>query len=485
MLALQVFLSGCGGIEGTGSPLAAIEGTGVSDGGVSGFGSVFVNGVEYSTDTADIVINGVPMSESDLSVGMVVNVVGEVATDGLQGVARRVEFDRPLSGPIDAVDRAARVITLLGQTVRLDDATLFTGTSEETLAAGQFCEVSGYPTSPSSLLASLMACGGEYVAGQTLVEAEGLASDIDTAGNRFKMGGLTVDSSSATWDLASGALADGVLVEVIGRQPQAGGVLQATRVRVKSLGLPPEQRVELEGVVSRFDGLADFTLGRQQVNASGAQRTDSHALAPAKNVRMRVQGVVRADGVIAATRYAVLPASDILMTARVDAVDQDREKLTLLGKESSVLQFTQYEDRRPSGLRRFRLRDVKVGDYLQVRGFRMADGQALVTRIERRTEEEPASGTVVARFRVGLGSPDPTLTKVRGPLDRVDTVQGTLVITGVNVRTDNTRTEFFDRSGASVTSLQFFNAARPGDRVEAEGYEDNDIVDATRVRYAP
>jgi hypothetical protein len=483
--ALLVLLSACGGIEGTGSPLAAIEGTGLSAGGVSGFGSVFVNGVEYSTDTADIVINGVPMSESDLSVGMVVSVVGEVAADGLRGVARRVEFDRPLAGAIDAVDREARVITVLGQTVRLDDATLFGDASEETLAADQFCEISGYPTGPASLLASLVTCGGEYVAGQTLVEAEGLASDIDAAGNRFSIGGLVVNAATATWDYTGGTLAEGALVEVIGRQPQRGGELQATRVRIKSPALAPAQRVELEGVVSRFNGLADFSLNRQRIDASSAQRMDDHALAPANDVRMRVQGVVGADGVIAATRYAVQPATDILMTARVDAVDRDRDQLTLLGKEGTVLQFTQYEDRRPSGLRRFRLRDVEAGDYVQARGFRRADGRTLITRIERRTEEEPTSGTVVARFRVGLGSPDPTLTKVRGPLDAADTVQGTLVISSVMVRTDNTRTEFFDRNGASVTSLQFFNAVRPGDRLEAEGNESNDVVDATRVRYVP
>lgn len=483
-LALLPALSACGGIEGTGSPIAAIEGTGISDGGVSGFGSVFVNGVRYETGRADILIDGVPADESALRVGMVVRVNGEV-DDGAQGSARRIEFDRPLFGPIDVIDREARIVTLLGQPVRLDDATLLDNRREEDLQPGQLCLVSGYPESDGRLLASLLQCADGYEPGVTPVEVEGLVRDLDSGAGRLRIGSLDVDLRQAMLDTTAGALANQALVEVVGRQPQRAGVLIAERIRVKSARLAPAQAVVIEGVIGRFDGLQDFELSRQRVDASGAQRDDTFGIAPASGQRIRVQGIVGADGRITASRFALLPLTNVLMTARIDAVDADNQRLTLFAGQSQALTTTQFEDTRSNGRRAFRLRDLQPDDYVQLRGFRDTQGRMVVTRVERRTEEEPASGTVVARFRVGVGAePDPLLAQVRGLNESSDVVSGLLVIAGVTVMTDNTRTEFFDRNGSPTTGPLFFNGLQAGDRLEAEGNESSDLVQATRVRYA-
>lgn len=482
-IIMALSLAACGGIEGTGSPIAGIEGTGNSEGGVTGFGSVFVNGVEYSTDRADIIMNNLPASEEDLQVGMLVSVAGDVAEDGLTGVARKLVFDWPLSGPIDAIDRGTRVLTLLGQPVRLDDSTLYGETSEDALAEGQFCQVSAYPTADGGWLASLLQCSDGYVAGQSVVEAEGLVSALDVGSGRFRIGQLEVDTNGAMIDTRDGALADGALVEVTGHQPQRRGVLQAQSVRVKSASLAEGHQVILEGVIGHFAGLGDFDLGRRQVDASNAQREDAHAIAPANGVRMRLRGVVGSDAVVRATHYALQPVADILLTGRLDEVDMERNRLTLFGGERQALQFTQYEDRSPDRKRRFRLRDLRAGDYAQLRGFLDAQDRLVVTRIERRTEEEPSSGTVVARVRIGLGSFDPVLAQVRGPLNRSSLINNSLTIAGVEVATDNSRTEFVDRNGASTTSVQFYNDLQPGDRLYAEGNESNDVLQATRVAH--
>lgn len=481
-LTSAVLLVACGGIEGTGSPMAAIEGTGVSTGGVTGFGSVFVNGVRYSTDRADIVVDGVPASEAALRVGMVVQVIGDVDSDGRSGTARRVEFDQPLFGPIDSIDRHTRQIVVLGQLVRLDDATLFGEGSEDALQEGQLCMTSGYPEAGGQWLASLLQCDDGYEAGSTVVEVEGLVSALDTNTGSFRLGGLSVAMAGATLDSAQGMLANGALVEVIGRQPQRGGVLNAERIRVRAVNFAPTQSITLEGVIGRFAGLSDFDVGRQRINAASAQRGDDFDLAPASGVRIRLQGSVGADGVIVAARYALEPVTDALFTGRVDAVDAASERLTLLGDARQAGLTTQYEDRRSvDSQRRFRIQDLQAGDYIQVRGFRDAQGRAVVTRVERRDEEEPQSGTVVARFRVEVGSTDPALTQARGVLDSFDTLQSSLVVAGVAVTTDAARTEFFDRNGNSTTAPLFYNDLRTGDRLEAEGSESSDTILATRV----
>lgn len=477
-------LVACGGIEGTGSPIAGIEGTGVSDGGASGFGSVYVNGIEYNTDHASILVNGGPDSEEALQVGMILRVHGNVAQDGVTGVADRVEFDRPLYGPIEDIDHDTRVLTVLGQPVHLDDATLYGTGSESALAVGQLCMVSAYPETNGSWFASLVNCSGDYIAGQTVVEVEGLARNVDVGTGQLNIGNLQVRFDGAALDASEGALAEGVLVDVTGRQPQSAGVLEADTLRVKSVQLEPGTPVQMEGIIGRFTALDNFELSRQLVDASDAQREDSLNISPASGVRMRLQGVVSENGTITASRFHLQPVPDVLMTGRLDRVDRDRSRVTVFGGEHKALDVTQYEDNSTQRRRRFRLRDLREGDYVQMRGFRDAQGHTVVTRIERRNEEEPNSGTVVARFRVGLGNPDPLLAQVRGLLDSFSFVDSRLVIAGVQVATDNSRTEFMDRSGNSVTSLQFYNDLKDGDRLYAEGNESNDVIQATQVSHA-
>ena len=484
-VAGSAWLAGCGGIEGTGSPLAGIEGTGVTEGTVSGFGSVYVNGVGFDTDRADIVVDGSAATEEALQVGMVLSVIGEIEPNGLRGQARRIVSDQPLSGPIDALDRQARRGVILGQAVRFDHATLFTGLVEDDLQEGQQCRVSAYPGADGEWLATLLRCSDDYLPGAVPVEVEGLVSELDLAGGSFRIGTLSVQIDNAALDTVQGPLGDGALVEVIGRQPDRGGVLLAEHLRVKSAALEPEQPVSLEGVIGRFNSLGDFELGRQRIDAAAALRDDSHALAPARGVRIRLVGKVREDGAIAAERYALQPNTDILLTGRVDDVDAAADRLTLFGSQRQALQVTQYEDRRETGLRQFRLPDLQSDDYVQLRGFRNDQGKIVVTRVERRDDEEPEGGTIIVSLRIQIGEVDPVAARMLGPLDSHSLTDNRLVIAGVVVQTDAARTEFFDRDGASVTAVQFYNGLQSGDRLEAEGNEASDVIQATRVRYAP
>ncbi len=106
-------LSACGGGGGGGGggiagiddgPVGGISGSGATTSGtLDGFGSIFVNGVEYETDNAEIIIEGQPASESDLGVGMVVVVKGTVNDDGTTGTAERVFFDDEVEGPVTTI----------------------------------------------------------------------------------------------------------------------------------------------------------------------------------------------------------------------------------------------------------------------------------------------------------------------------------------------------------------------------------------------
>jgi len=84
-------LAGCGG-GGGGTNVAGIGGTGKTiSGTITGFGSIFVNGVEYDVDNASFNINNdnsPGLGQADLRIGMVVILTG--SDDGTVGTATQV-----------------------------------------------------------------------------------------------------------------------------------------------------------------------------------------------------------------------------------------------------------------------------------------------------------------------------------------------------------------------------------------------------------
>ena len=89
--AVFVFmLVSCGGGGGS----AGIGGTGITSGGtITGFGSIFVNGVEYDTDAASVSGDGNLMNVADLKLGMVVTVRGKLNSGSTTGTAESIVVD--------------------------------------------------------------------------------------------------------------------------------------------------------------------------------------------------------------------------------------------------------------------------------------------------------------------------------------------------------------------------------------------------------
>jgi len=302
-------VAGCGG-GGDTVASGGTGGTGISSGPVTGFGSVFVNDVEFDTTTSSVTIDGAPDDGTDphrgLKVGMVVKVDGEFADDGIHGTATEIEYKDNVEGPVDSItptiDPTINRAVVLGQTVILDKTqTHFENTTFDTLAQGDFVEVSGLVDDAGQIRAT-------YVEVKTPgeMEVKGTIKNLDMQAKTFKINALIVDySSTNTSDLPGGVPADGQYVEVKG-MTYSGGTLTATEVEMDddTLGAADAGKVEMEGYVTDVTPPSQFTVGTQAVQTTSSTVFENGTASNiVKGSKVEVEGPL-AGGVLTATKVS-------------------------------------------------------------------------------------------------------------------------------------------------------------------------------------
>lgn len=300
---LNVVLGVCLALFGIGLTHGAggISGTGRSFGYVTELGSIFVNGVEYSTTTANITINGQSnQPESSLKVGMAVLVDGIVNPNGLTGTAITVDYLGDIEGTVDAapvITGSRGTFTIYGIVIKTDSKTVFDdfvvgapngsirgSAGLALLHAGDTVEVSGLANGNDS---SFIATRIEKKPVFAKVEVRGYISNVTAT--TFKLGPtLIVNYSSAQLrNFPTTGPANGQYVEAKAVLQPVGGVLTATRVSLESSVLATtDVRVSLlQGLaanVSSNSTSTTFMMGNQVV-VTNAQTifTSFNASAPA------------------------------------------------------------------------------------------------------------------------------------------------------------------------------------------------------------
>ena len=214
-------LSACGG----GNPPdvdaidEGIRGTGSSIGPISGFGSVFVNGVEFDTGGAEIVSNdGVTCEPGQtcnqpLQKGMILRVEGQWREDG-QGTADRVEYDDTFRGKVSNVSLTTNeeraTFRIYGQQIVATTRTVFQGTSLKTLADQPFVRVSAFRNPDGRYRASFVGVVPED-SDDIEIGINVAPGEVNTANKRITSGVYTIKYSDSAFgngvtetDLASG-----------------------------------------------------------------------------------------------------------------------------------------------------------------------------------------------------------------------------------------------------------------------------------------
>lgn len=281
--AAGVLLAGCGGdqIARTGSGGTGIASTG---GTVTGFGSLVVDGERWDDRSARIEteINGAAVP-ADPRLGQRVQI--DYAS---RGSAERIVVAAEVIGRVAEVDAGATPprLRVAGQWVRVNldpDAgplTFLQGApSVAALLAGDVIEVhgsaradasTGRPVIVATRLERLAALPGG------VLRVTGQIEDYNAGAGRFRLGDLTVTLGNGARVLPAGrALAGGQRVVVWSDEPLGGSAaaptLNADAVRIVERGSGDATRVEIAGVVSRYNaGAATFEIDGQPVNARNA-----------------------------------------------------------------------------------------------------------------------------------------------------------------------------------------------------------------------
>jgi hypothetical protein len=223
-------LAGCGGSGGSDAPIAPNPPSATNQttvGQITGFGSIYVNGIEFDTVGASYEVDDAVASDDDaLAVGMVVKVEGSVNADGVTGTALKVEYDDDIEGAVEqlgpATDAGTRAFLVMGVTVVADEnRTNFESDDPNfgfgTIAEGDVVEVSGDYGTDGSLYATYIE---EQDADDNEYEAKGVVSAYSSDSDSFV---LTLrNGSTLNVRLAQGAqipsvgIVEGQFVEVEG-----------------------------------------------------------------------------------------------------------------------------------------------------------------------------------------------------------------------------------------------------------------------------
>jgi hypothetical protein len=366
----------------SGSDSTASASTTTSTSGViTGFGSVYINGVEYETDSASVTIDGSQSAETDLGVGDVCVLQGSVNADGTTGTATAVICDDELEGyvlDVSSLTNGIGTMNVMGQTVTVTADTVFDSDTKASIAdlvANDIVEVHGYPDGTGNILATRI----ETKNAAEDIEVKGLISNLDSNDMTFNLGSLLVDYSSAT-EVASN-MTDGLYVEVKTQDPLSGDVangftLIASKVEIEEdgdLDIDGEEGEDLEvqGVVSNIT-TTSFDFNGTTVLFSSLETDDDFDVASlVDGMIITVEGYIDANGNFVVKEIEedhaseneaeglVTGTTDTTITISVNSVDMT----------FSVNNETRMIDEQDEGVTPvfyFSLTDIAIGDFVEI-----------------------------------------------------------------------------------------------------------------------
>jgi len=396
---------------------------------ITGFGSVFINGVEYETDDATFVVDGVEGGEELLKLGMVVSLDGSDNADGT-GTALSIEFDDDVEGVVISNDITADgigTLNIMGVTVNVDEDTVFESKDATivTLAdvvPGNIIEVSGHSSGDGNVWATRIEVKSAAKEADKEMEVKGTVSMLDEAAKTFVIGTMTVDYSSSELE-DDFVLADDLFIEVKSQDGlDVNGVLVASKIELedggkKSLDHDDEDdEVELEGVITSLISDTEIEVnGHAVLLSSTTKYVHGTATIAAVGMKIKVKGDVDVNGKLLAEKITFKPSGDLKLAGRISETDLTLNTVTVFGVAITLNNATMVKDDRDDDALgtdlenikyNFGVDDLAVDDWIKVKAYTNNDGGLTATKMERKTEDADKEGKLEGKLVLAAGTSD-------------------------------------------------------------------------------
>lgn len=449
----------CGG--GGGGNFAGIDRLGVTNGTVTGFGSIIVNGVHYEVgnQTTFNIDDSGGGGQDDLRPGQQVTIQWDSLDDGVTRRSQSVSYDDTLEGPIASIDLPGQSMVVLGQVVIVDAATSFDDEISPRdltgLAVDDVIEISGQIDGNGAIRATRI----DFSENTNDFEVRGVVESLDTLTSTFVINGLTVDYSDL---ISPPTLTNGLFVEVEADDfDSVSGSVLATKVEIEDDGISGADDGddgEVEGYITSFTSATSFAVSGVPVTTNGQTAYEDGVVGDlAENVKVEVKGEVNASGVLVASTVEFKSGDDDedgdddridgRVEGNVTAVNSGAGTLAIAGVAITVTAETRYEDQTGVAGQSFGLDDITVGNYVEVRGDPGAGATLTAVIVER--DEASTDGLL------------------RGSAAAIDDVALTLSVLGVPVTTDGS-TQYRDAADNALSAAAFFAAISTGSEVQVK-----------------
>ena len=459
--------------------VAGIGGSGyVSSGSVSGFGSVFVNGVEFETGGSTFDVDGnLDGSQNDLAIGMIVQVSGTINDDGVTGTATNISYDDQLQGPVTGLtapdtDGITRSFIVLGIKVIIDiSSTTFDGLDFNSISNNNNVEISGFFDSTGNLNATRIELKDtNFISNSSIVELEGFITNYVNDSN-FKIGETIIDATKATIDDLPNGLGDGQYIEVNGTYNTTTKTVTATKVEGEDNSPDDTDEFEIEGIITDYTSDSSFKVNGIPVDASSASREPS-TLVLSNDARIEVEGEIK-NGILVASEIES-EGGDLKVHANVTDVDLDAytfEVSPVSGQPTitiTVTSNTQLEDDindiEPYTLTNLFTNLYNNGGFVEVRGFNDGSDTIKANEID---VKQPDNILVQSVIQTG-SSEASNIVKVLGVEFTIDYPS---------------ETTFEDADEKPLSPNEFFNAVTLDTTlIKVEDEDDDGVADKVEIK---
>jgi hypothetical protein len=343
-------------------------------------------------------------------------------------------------------------LSVMGLTIHTNEDTIFESkeagiTDLSLIAAGNIVEVSGYSSGDGSVWATRVELKQIAHADGDEIEVKGVISGLTDS--TFYIGDMQIDYTNAVLDddLSLG-LSDGMLVEVQSELGIENSVLIASEIELKNVTGKKQhnyddddEKVEVEGLITAVTDSAHLEInGAPVVLDANTFFIHGDATTAVAGLKVKVVGVIDAEGNLIAEKVVYKPTGDIKLTGQITAVDVATNSVEMFGRTILLDNYTMVKDNKNENGQapvkyNFGADDLVVGDWLKVKAYENADGGLTAIKMMRKNYNADHESKIV------------------GYVDAVDPLTYQLTLSGITI---------------NYSIFPNFNA-QVGDKVEIEG----------------